>query len=57
MAQDPKQAKEFANAQRVAAEAVEDTNELIQNLGGLLEKRIHDEVNIWKKYLNNDDTL
>ena len=40
MAQDPKKAKEFADATRVAAEAVEDTNQLVRNLGGLLEKRI-----------------
>ncbi len=40
MAQDPKKAREFADATRVAAEAVEDTNQLVKNLGGLLEKRI-----------------
>ena len=57
MAQDPKQAREFANAQRVAAEAVEDTNELIQNLGGLLEKRIQQAQRFNKAMGNTVDTL
>ena len=38
MAQDPKKAREFADATRVAAEAVEDTNQLVKNLGGFRKK-------------------